>query len=155
MKRRGEAAPLAHQDGLLVQTMRDTTAFGPGEFRACIGCHESRSEAPPHSSRSSADALEGPPAKLEPEIGPASLSFPRDIQPILNRHCLPCHDASDPAARVILSGDATPFFSLAYETLTRSSSSANNQNWGGSLEGSGDERPALAPAIHYVSACAE
>jgi len=44
--------------------------------------------------------------------------FPRDIQPILDEHCLDCHDYDKREGGVILSGDRGPIFSHSYYTLT-------------------------------------
>jgi hypothetical protein len=54
---------------------------------------------------------------------PEVIDFPRDIQPILDRHCLACHDydATDQggprAGGVILSGDHGPTFSHSFAAL--------------------------------------
>lgn len=136
------------EEGRAVQTMRDTISFAPGEKRACIGCHEPRRLAPAQGSASVIEALRSPPAALAPPEGPASIHFARDLQPILDRHCISCHDAADPAGGVILSGDPTPYFSLAYERLTRGGDNYNHQNWG---EAPRPNPAALAPAATYVT----
>jgi hypothetical protein len=144
--------------GLSIQTMRDTVAFAPGERRSCIGCHEDRRLAPLAGPAATPEALRGPPAKLEPPAGGGAVSFSRDIQPILDRRCLPCHDAAAPAAGVILSGDATPYFSISYETLTRGAPNDNTHYWGdaapaaAAIDGARASRRALAGAIPYVAA---
>jgi predicted outer membrane repeat protein len=138
---------LLDADGTVVKTMRDTIAFSPGEHRSCIGCHEPRSLAPPPSSRGRSLALDAPPAAIEPEPGPAAISFPADLQPILDRRCVRCHDASDPAGGVALSGDQTPFFNLAYETLTRGWPNSNFQDWGEKLPGASEPFAAANPYV--------
>lgn len=108
---------LLDERGDLVQTLRDSLHFAPGEGRSCVGCHESRALAPVGVPRSDLMAMAAPPVPLRPAMEPASPSFPRDIQPLLDRHCLPCHDAPGAAGGVVLAGDRTPYFTVAYEVL--------------------------------------
>ena len=44
--------------------------------------------------------------------------FPRDVQPILDRHCVKCHDYDRRDGGVVLTGDRGPMFSHSYYTLT-------------------------------------
>ena len=132
------------KDGFAVQTMRDTVCFAPGERQSCIGCHEPQRVAPPGGGPTVKEAMRHPPAQLQPPSGSPSISFPRDIQPILDQYCVQCHDAEDPAGGISLSGDLTPYFSLAYESLTRGGSNDNNQYWNSS------QNSALASATGYT-----
>jgi len=45
--------------------------------------------------------------------------FPRDVQPILDRHCAGCHNPDRPDGRVVLSGDRTPLYSQSYWTIVK------------------------------------
>ncbi len=110
---------LLDERGDLVQTMRDSLHFAPGEGRSCIGCHESRSLAPVGYPSQNLVALGKPLAKLKQDSKPRAISFPRDIQPILDRHCVTCHSAENPQGGIALSSDQTPYFSLAYESLVK------------------------------------
>lgn len=75
-----------------VQTMRSWSTLQPGENQSCIGCHESRNTAPPAVAAGATLALQAGPQTLIPFHGPArGFSFPREIQPILDRHCVRCH----------------------------------------------------------------
>src|SRR5208337_5459266 len=49
---------------------------------------------------------------------PDVLDYPRDIQPILDRHCLRCHDYNRRDGGLILSGDRGPIYSHSYYALT-------------------------------------
>ena len=63
----------------------------PGEFTSCSDCHENRTE----TARSNRPvlALQRAPSRIEPITdAPAVFDFPRDIQPILDKHCVSCHD---------------------------------------------------------------
>ena len=76
-----------------VQTMRSWSTLQPGENLACVGCHEHKNTAPPAGSRSLTLALQNGPQALTPFYGPPrGFSFRREIQPILDRHCLGCHN---------------------------------------------------------------
>jgi hypothetical protein len=60
-------------------------------------------------------ALQRPPSRIQPAAGiPDVLDFPRDIQPILDRHCVECHNADRMDGRVNLCGDHTPLFCESY-----------------------------------------
>jgi hypothetical protein len=48
---------------------------------------------------------------------PDVIDFPRDVQPILNEHCVECHNPDRPEGRVDLCGDHTPLFSQSYWTI--------------------------------------
>jgi hypothetical protein len=72
--------------GRMVQTMRSWSTLQPGETRSCIGCHEHTNFAPPSTGSL---ALAAGPEQL---TGSArGFSYPRDVQPILDRHCTVCH----------------------------------------------------------------
>jgi hypothetical protein len=74
-----------------LQTMRSFTGVMPGEVRGCIGCHEDQRRSPPAPARGL--ALSRPPSKLTPPPwGDATVSFPRLVQPVLDRYCVRCHD---------------------------------------------------------------
>ncbi len=116
-----------------VKRMQSFTGVMPGEVTGCIGCHEPRTQAPPEVLAAAPGARK-PPVSLalrKAAVAPTPIpdtpdvfDFPRDIQPILNRLCLDCHDYT-PTARggpraggVILTGDRGPMFSHSYVSLT-------------------------------------
>ena len=79
-------------EGQMVQSMRSWMTLQPGETASCIGCHERKSLAPPVPYSSQALAAGAETLNREPFGGrPEGFSFPREIQPILNRHCIRCH----------------------------------------------------------------
>jgi hypothetical protein len=77
--------------GYVVQTMRSWSTLQPGENASCVGCHESKNSVPgPYRL---ALAQRRPAAPLEPFYGPPrGFSFTKEIQPILDRHCIRCHN---------------------------------------------------------------
>jgi len=85
---------LLDKNGYVVQTMRSWSTLMPGETFGCIGCHEDKNTTPPMKTPM---ALNYPPQKLKPFSRPArGFSFPRDVQPILDKHCISCHNDSSP-----------------------------------------------------------
>ncbi|MCX6872828.1 MAG: hypothetical protein NTW21_03325 [Verrucomicrobia bacterium] len=99
-----------------IKQMRSFMTLQPGEQRGCVGCHEARTQSPP--SRPGLTALQREPCRIEPLAGvPDVFDFPRDIQPILDRHCVRCHSAAKRAGGVVLTGDRGPTYSLAYYNL--------------------------------------
>ncbi|MCY3017876.1 MAG: hypothetical protein NTW87_02435 [Planctomycetota bacterium] len=128
------ATPLQFQlldaNGMAVMTMRSLVYLQPGEKASCVGCHESRSSAPPPA------ALARPTVhKIAPPVGPqyeGGLSFMRTVQPVLDRYCICCHGLEKPRGPLDLTGGFTkgdevgqsgkremPAFSVAYESLIR------------------------------------
>jgi hypothetical protein len=89
-----------------IRRMRSFISFQPGEVRGCVGCHETREQAPP--SRSVALALRRAPSEpVPPPWGTRAVSFLRDIQPIFDAHCTSCHAGLRPAAGLDFSAGLT------------------------------------------------
>ncbi len=106
------------ETGRAVQTMRSVTHLQPGERRSCLGCHEPRGTT--SASRPAPAALRRPASKMEagPD-GTRPFSYPRLVQPVLDRHCVRCHDGQtgDSRSRLLLTGEPAGTFSQSYESL--------------------------------------
>ncbi|MCX7826718.1 MAG: hypothetical protein N2689_14340, partial [Verrucomicrobiae bacterium] len=89
------------EEGLAVQSMRSATHVQPGEKRTCQGCHEPKTRAP-LATKSKPLALLRPPSRLQPDVdGTNPFSYPRLVQPVLDKHCVGCHQKnSDKAPRL-------------------------------------------------------
>jgi len=77
--------------GLAVQSMRSATYLQAGERLLCQGCHEPKTEAvkPPACPPL---AMQREPSTLQPDVEAANpFSYPRLVQPVLDRHCVTCH----------------------------------------------------------------
>jgi hypothetical protein len=119
-----------------LRRMQSFLSVMPGETVGCAGCHEDRVQTPRNPPGGTLAALLRPPSPIEPIAGiPEVFDFPRDIQPILDRHCVPCHDYTPHAAglgpragNVILTGDRGPIFSHSYVTLTVLGQVADGRN---------------------------
>jgi len=138
----------------VVQTMRSWSTLQPGERFSCVGCHEPKHETPGPAGATL--AMQSKPQGLEPFYGPArGFSFAREIQPILDRNCISCHDDRDqrikwdgpivesqakPATGHAFSLLATPnhdplamrYWSDSYLALTRA---GHPERWKNSIQG--------------------
>jgi hypothetical protein len=107
-----------NSEGRSIKQMRSFVTLQPGETTSCVGCHDSRGESPRNMSGHICDALAREPSRIEPfENVPSVIDFPRDVQPILDRRCIECHDAVTCEGGVVLTGDHGPVFSLSYYEL--------------------------------------
>ena len=84
-----------NKEGLAVQSMRSATQLHAGDRLVCAGCHERK-----HEVTTPAEvvplALRREPSQLTPDVdGSNPFSYPRLVQPVLDRHCVDCH-ASQP-----------------------------------------------------------
>ena len=94
------------EKGLAVTSMRSGTHFQPGERTMCQGCHEPRYGTAATASKSVTLAMKRPASRLKPgPDGTNPFSYPRLIQPVLDRHCVKCHEENknhkDPAKRTL------------------------------------------------------
>ena len=115
-----------------VQRMRTFITLMPGERRSCIGCHEPRTQAP--VSRMTAAYKPPPRRALSAQPGgtaPRPLHYPTDVQPILDRHCVSCHNGKDPKAAPDLRGDMTQMFCRSYEAIFKGGLVDTIQEWNG------------------------
>jgi hypothetical protein len=96
------------------------------------GLHGVGSEPIPLLPRRDALTLEAArrrPSRIEPFAGiPDVLDFPRDIQPILDRHCVECHHAGRREGGVELTGDMTPLYTISYWTMFTESLVSDGRN---------------------------
>jgi hypothetical protein len=116
------------KDDLSVKRMQSFLTVQPGETTSCVGCHEDRVQAPP-SGGGVLMALGRPASRIEPVRGvPDVFDFPRDIQPVLDRNCLSCHDYDRREGGVVLAGDRGPIYSHSYFTLTVRNQVADGRN---------------------------
>ncbi|MHC4558595.1 MAG: HzsA-related protein, partial [Planctomycetota bacterium] len=98
---------LLDENHMELRRMRSFISFQPGETRGCVGCHETREEAPA-SGQGSLALQRDPSEPIPPPWGERAISFLRDIQPILNRHCVKCHSGLRPAGGLDFCGGLTP-----------------------------------------------
>jgi hypothetical protein len=102
----------------------------PGEVSSCVGCHETRLETPGNDVHGNLFKLtSSSPSIPKPIEGvPDIFDFPRDIQPILDRHCVECHNNDRTEGNVNLSPDFGPIYQYSYLTLSRQRLLGDNRN---------------------------
>ena len=104
------------EEGRALQMMRSWLVGMPGETISCIGCHESQNAAAP--SGLSTAAARKPPQQIKPWYGEKrGWAFDREIQPVLDRKCVGCHNGAATAKTAL--GMPLPNFSY------------RPHNWGG------------------------
>ncbi|NLY01410.1 MAG: SUMF1/EgtB/PvdO family nonheme iron enzyme [Rhodopirellula sp.] len=124
-------------EGKAVQLMRSWFVAMPGETVSCVGCHMSENVAP---RTGESLALARPPSEITGWHGPArNFSFKREVQPVIDRHCVGCHDGRAAYAELPLpdlrgsqltsdyksyvsgntNSDGGRFFSVGYFELSR------------------------------------
>jgi formylglycine-generating enzyme required for sulfatase activity len=78
-------------EGKALQLMRSWFTAMPGENLSCVGCHERQNSAPLSVPVSAFVARK--PSEIQPWLGPPrGFNFAREVQPVLDRHCVSCHD---------------------------------------------------------------
>jgi len=114
--------PLALQpldaQGRAVQWMRSWFVGMPGETQSCTGCHEHQNTVTPNVRTT---AMGRTPSPIEPFLGPARpFSFTHEIQPVLDRYCVGCHDGLEHRTSRPNFADTSPgpySFSNSYHAL--------------------------------------
>jgi hypothetical protein len=107
------------EKGYAVQTMRSWSTAQPGERVACVGCHESKNTAPrqaaptPMAFRAGVEQLAGL------DGVPRGFSFAREIQPILDRHCVRCHHVRRGSPERAATAAAAPQDDASFSLLGR------------------------------------
>jgi hypothetical protein len=103
--------------GRAVQTMRSLVYLQPGETETCIGCHEPRMKKEP--PRAQAQAIRRAPSAIAagPD-GSKPFSYPRLVQPVLDKHCVTCHDGKEPK-RPVLTGAPEGWASKSFNALIK------------------------------------
>jgi hypothetical protein len=111
---------LLDENRMMIQSMRSGTMLQPGERLGCVGCHENRLDSPPVEGLPA--ALRRPPSSLADWYGPArEFSYAAEVQPVLDSHCVRCHDHGGEARALNLSGDKGLIFNHSYVNLMRAS----------------------------------
>jgi hypothetical protein len=124
------------ENDLSVKRMQSFTNVQPGEVLSCVGCHEHRALTPTPIGANRLMAVKRPPSRIEPfEPLPDVLDYRRHIQPILNEHCVKCHNYEKRQGRVALTDDLGITWSLSYYMLLAKGQVADGRN------GYGNQKP--------------
>jgi len=110
--------------GREIQRMGTVTQITTGETIGCIGCHESREQAPPMDAaalqqwaRPAVDPVPPPWAEDHQPGRGYPIDYVAQVQPIWDRNCIECHHPADPQGGIDLSGDKSRLFNMSYESL--------------------------------------
>jgi hypothetical protein len=101
-----------------LHTMRSFVSVMPGEKRGCLGCHESHSRNPEVGG--AGIALTRGPSRITPPPWPdLTVSYPRYVQPVLDKYCGKCHQGDGEARKTLdlTERPSAPVFTEPYLTL--------------------------------------
>ncbi|MDR1957678.1 MAG: hypothetical protein LBQ54_01290 [Planctomycetaceae bacterium] len=122
---------LLDKDQLALQTMKSFTGVMPGEYRGCLGCHESHNHSVVQGG--SGKALKRQPSDIQPvPWKDISVGYERYVQPVLDKYCGKCHEDSSSKAYAKFNMTLRPGpngFKEPYWTLLGAPS------WGGAYHG--------------------
>lgn len=80
-------------DGAALQQMRSWLTGMPGEIVSCVGCHENQNTiAKPKYVMA---ARKKPQTLMAPKGGVRPFTFKTEVQPLLDRKCISCHDGTN------------------------------------------------------------
>ena len=124
-------------EGKALALMRSWMTAQPGEMLSCAGCHENHGTT---GGAQNALALLHPPRDLQEWNGPPrGFSFAREVQPVLDRFCVGCHNGEarpDGLALPDLRGEQGHFIAYRHgDTTLRKVESASKQELLGSYAG--------------------
>jgi formylglycine-generating enzyme required for sulfatase activity len=89
------------EEGRALQLMRSWFTAMPGEVLSCVGCHEQQNSATPNRETI---AARRPPSEIASWYGLVrGFSFPREVQPVLDKYCIGCHNGKPRADGTALS----------------------------------------------------
>ncbi|MDO5310140.1 MAG: hypothetical protein Q4G03_11715 [Planctomycetia bacterium] len=113
-----------------VKRMHSFTSVMPGERLSCVGCHENRTETVADDEHNRLlKLMERAPAEIEPiDDVPDVYSFTRDVQPILDRYCLECHNPDREEGGFNISGHWSPMYTIGYAQMSWLQLFGDNRN---------------------------
>lgn len=94
--------------GLAVQSMRSGTYVHAGEQLVCAGCHNRKEVSRGTELKTLGLAFRRQPSVIQPDVAEANpLTYPRLVQPVLDKHCVACHaqEAGKPKVLDLAAGD--------------------------------------------------
>ncbi len=90
-------------EGKAMQLMRNWMTAMPGETLGCVGCHEQPDTVPPPMRGA---AFRRAPSPIAPRPGRVrGFDYRRDVQPVIDRRCVGCHQGPDKPDKPDLRGE--------------------------------------------------
>jgi hypothetical protein len=112
----GLAFQALDERGMAIQTMRSLTYLQPGEQSSCVGCHEHRTRTPLYHGAGLAGRRT--PSEIAPgPDGSKPFNYAILVQPVLDKHCVQCHQGPDAQAGIDLTGTPVGEFTASYLAL--------------------------------------
>ena len=117
------------KDGNAVKRMQSFVSFAPATNTSCIGCHENRTEAPlPKKKLPKAYSRI---SKIKPYTQTYPIDYRKQIQPLLDKYCVECHNERSRTSGIILDGDLGANFIHSYIALDERGQLITGRNaWG-------------------------
>jgi len=135
-------------EGRELQRMTSGSQIMPGQTVTCIGCHEPRSETPPIQQLPLAANQQPRPLERPAWLKDGIVDFPTVVQPVLDKYCVRCHGGSNPDGGLLLTGDKTRLFNMAYDNLLGRSRSYRQHDMA-TGEMLAAEREKEKPLVHF------
>ncbi|MCX7045825.1 MAG: SUMF1/EgtB/PvdO family nonheme iron enzyme, partial [Candidatus Sumerlaeota bacterium] len=113
-------------EGRAIQVMRSWFVAMPGESLSCVGCHESSNSGSPakQTIASRKDLVD-----ITPWYGPArGFSFKREVQPVLEKYCVGCHDGQGAQNGMAMTG---PWSTMSTALVKPNFAAKDKTGWGG------------------------
>lgn len=105
------------EEGLAVQSMRSSTYLQEGDSVTCTGCHEPRTQSPV-PMKTLPLAMRRAPSVPTPDVeGSNPFSYPQLVQPVLDKHCVGCHEENLDKAPKLTREPITKKFYASYNSL--------------------------------------
>jgi len=93
-------------EGRALQVMRSWYTAMPGETVSCLGCHEQMSASPTAGAQA---VHQGEPDRITPWRGEVrGFDFELEVQPVLDRYCVGCHNGENQGQPPISGGARRP-----------------------------------------------
>ena len=105
------------EDGKEIQRMGAVTQITTGETASCVGCHDDRRKTPPVTKNAYELLAKDPDKITPPPWGAGYVDYSKQVQPVLDKFCVKCHNGPAPDGGINLSGDKTRFYNMSYEAL--------------------------------------
>jgi hypothetical protein len=112
---------------LSVKRMQSFVNVMPGETTGCVGCHDSRTDAGAPGKALTATKRPASAIVPLPDV-PEIIDMARHVQPILDQHCVKCHNYARRSGGAVLVGDRGPTFSHSHWTLFARNQIADGAN---------------------------